>query len=33
MTGRELLENGLPIAIKAPAGAVVITYKRKACKL
>ena len=29
MTGRELLEKGLPIAIKAQPGAVVITYKKK----
>jgi hypothetical protein len=29
MTGRGLLENGLPIAIKERPGAVVITYKKK----
>ncbi len=33
MTGRELLENGLPVAIPAPSGAVIITYKKTACKL
>lgn len=29
MSGRELMENGLPIAIKDRPGAVVIAYKKK----
>ncbi len=29
MTGRELLESGLPVAIMDQPGAVVITYKKK----
>ena len=28
MTGRELMDEGLPVAIKAKPGAVIITYTR-----
>jgi len=29
MSGRELLESGLPIAVKNRPGAVIVTYKKK----